>query len=107
MTEVTVEDNMKTVSLRCDCHSENAVFSRSDWKIADHRVYDYELCIEDSYCGGGYSGIKGRFKRAWYAFWEKPLSYNGVYCKDPKRMQQFLLDCLALVEEDINSNGNH
>ena len=52
-------------------------------------------------CGGGgdYMGIKGRFKRAWKAFWAKPVCYNEVYCMDGKRMRKFLEDCLNLMEE--------
>ena len=45
-------------------------------------------------------GIKGRFKRAWKAFWAKPLCYTGVYCEDKEKMKKFLTDCLELINEE-------
>lgn len=86
----------KVVCLRCDDNAETAVFIRYDW---NSKETDYEFTIEDSYCGGDYMGIKGRFKRAWRAFWAKPIHYTGVYCEDGERMKKFLKDCLALMEE--------
>lgn len=90
----------KDVYLRCDDHAECVVFSRHDWERTD---ISYEFTIEDSYCGGDYMGIKGRFKRAWKAFWAKPVYYSGVYCQDGKRMRKFLEDCLSLMNEDFDS----
>lgn len=87
----------KDVYLRCDDHAECVVFSRHDWEYND---ISYEFNIEDSYCGGDYMGIKGRFKRAWHAFWAKPVYYSGVYCQDGKRMRKFLEDCLNIMNED-------
>lgn len=89
-------DNSKEVNMRCDCCAEMVTFIRHDWEYQD---IDYELTIADSYCGGDYMGIKGRFKRAWKAFWAKPVYYSGVYCQDGKRMRKFLEDCLNLMEE--------
>lgn len=88
--------NSKEVNIRCDCYSEMASFIRHDWKDE----VDYELTIEDAYCGGDYMGIKGRFKRAWRAFWAKPIYYSGVYCQDGERMRKFLEDCLSLMDEE-------
>lgn len=90
----------KDVYLRCDDHAEMVVFSRYDWKYKNEGETDYEFTIEDSYCGGDYMGIKGRFKRAWKAFWAKPIYYSGVYCEDGKRMKKFLEDCLNLFEDN-------
>ena len=87
----------KDIYLRCDCHAEAAVFSKFEWNEGD---VDYELSIEDAYCCGDYMGIKGRFKRAWKAFWAKPLCYNSVYCQDPERMKKFLEDCLKSMDEE-------
>lgn len=87
----------KDVYLRCDDHAECVVFSRHSWRDGD---IDYEFTIEDSYCGGDFMGIKGRFKRAWKAFWAKPIYYTGVYCEDGKCMRKFLEDCLSLMDED-------
>ena len=88
---------MKSVYLRCDDHAETVVFSRYSYNDGD---IDYELNIEDAYCGGDYMGIKGRFKRAWNAFWAKPVYYSGVYCEDENRMKKFLEDCLSLMDRD-------
>jgi hypothetical protein len=87
----------KDIYLRCDDHAEMVVFSRHDWRDGD---LDYELTIEDAYCGGDYMGIKGRFKRAWRAFWAKPIYYSGVYCQDGQRMRKFLEDCLSLMDDN-------
>jgi hypothetical protein len=89
--------NSKEINLRCDCHSEMVTFFRHNWRDGD---VDYELSIADDYCGGsGYTGIKGRFKRAWKAFCAKPVYYSGVYCQDGWRMRKFLEECLSLMEE--------
>lgn len=90
----------KEVYLRCDCHAECVVFSRHNFKDDD---IDYEIAIEDSYCGNDFMGIKNRFKRAWKAFWAKPLCYTSVYCEDGERMKKFLEDCLNLMSEDNKS----
>ena len=89
-------ENIKEINMRCDCCAEMATFIRHDWKDGD---VSYELSIEDAYCGGDYMGIKGRFKRAWHAFWAKPVYYSAVYCEDGKRMRKFLEDCWRLMNE--------
>jgi hypothetical protein len=94
-------ENCKEIYFRCDDNAEAVVFSRYDWKLSET---DYSFAIEDSYCGGDYMGIKGRFKRAWNAFWAKPICYTSVYCEDHNRMKKFLEDCLALMEE---KEGKH
>lgn len=96
-------NNCKEVNMRCDCHAEMASFCRHDWQNGE---VDYELAIEDAYCGGDYIGIKGRFKRAWRAFWAKPICYAEVYCEDGKRMKKFLEDCLGLMGVKEKSNGH-
>ena len=82
----------KSIQLRCDDDAETVVF----------RKYDkdgYEISIEDSYCGGDYMGIKGRFKRAWMAFKAKPIMYTAIFCEDTKRVEKFLKDCLDMLED--------
>lgn len=91
-----LNDNSKEIYLRCDDHAECVVFSRFNFEDDD---IDYEITIEDAYCGYDYMGIKGRFRRAWKAFWAKPICYNGIYCQDGKRMRKFLEDCLGLIDE--------
>lgn len=88
--------NNKNIYLRCEDNAETVVFSRYDWTDDDT---DYEITIEDSYCGGDYMGIKGRFKRAWKAFWAQPVYYTGVFCSDKDHVEKFLRDCLDLMEE--------
>ena len=58
-----------------------------------------EVSIVEDYCGYDFMGIKGRFRRAWKAFWARPICYNGIYCQDGKRMRKFLEDCLSLMDE--------
>lgn len=88
-------ENVKTVFLKCDCNAETAVFTQYKWNCCDK--VDYELSIEDAYCCCDYMGIKGRFKRAWKAFWAKPICYNGIIIQDEERMKKFLQDCLELM----------
>lgn len=93
--------NSKEINMRCDCQAEMITFLRHDWA---HNDTSYELTIEDAYCGGDYMGIKGRFKRAWSAFWAKPIYYSAVYCEDGGRMKKFLEECLSLMDEAGEQN---
>lgn len=86
------------VFIKCDDNAETAVFTRMDWTFKNQTDTSYELCIEDSYCGGDYMGINGRFKRAWHAFWAKPICHTGVFVQDGERMKKFLQECLELME---------
>jgi hypothetical protein len=90
-----LNDNTKEIYFRCDDHAECVVFNQYKWRDD----IDYSISIEDSYRFGDYIGIKGRFKRAWKAFWAKPVYYNEVYCQNGKRMRKFLEDCLSLMKE--------
>jgi hypothetical protein len=92
----------KTVTLRCDCGAEAAVFSKYIFK----NEVDYGLSFEDSWLAGNtYKGFFGRIKRAWKAFIAKPVSYTDVYCEGKDKMREFLVDCLALIdEEDSNED---
>lgn len=87
---------VKNIFLQCDCNAETAVFTRFD----DVFGVDYELSIEDAYCRRDFMGIKGRFKRAWKAFFAKPLCYTSVYCEDKNKMRKFLEDCLSLMSAE-------
>ena len=87
----------KDFYLRCDCHEECVVFSKHTFRDDDT---DYEISIEDSYCSGDLMGVKNRFKRAWKAFWARPICYTSIYCQDGDRMRKFLEDCLKLMDED-------
>lgn len=90
----------KTITLRCDCGAEAAVFSKYIFK----NEVDYGLSFEDAWLGGNqYKGFFGRLKRAWKAFAGKPVSYTDVYCEGKDKMRSFLVECLALIDEE-NSN---
>ena len=85
------------VTLRCKDGQEAVVFTTY---IYDAREPSYEINIEDSYIGGDYRGFFGRIKRAWKAFWDKPVVYTGIYCDDKNKMRKFLYDCINLITED-------
>ena len=84
----------REVCLRCEDHAETVEFVRYDF---DDGSTNYEINIVDSYCGYDLMGIKNRFKRAWKAFWAKPVCYTGVFVEDPQRMHKFILDCDTLM----------
>lgn len=89
--------NTKTVILRCDDNAEALVFNRYDYN--GDFASDYEVNIEDSYCGGDFMGIKGRFKRAWRAFFAKPICYTGVCSENKEEIKKWFVDCLAALDE--------
>jgi hypothetical protein len=95
------------VTLRCDDGAEAAVFTKYTYStiasraaIIDPDSISYEICIEDDYVGGDYKGFFGRIKRAWRAFWDKPVVYTGIFTEDKQKMRQFLLDCLILIDKE-------
>lgn len=88
----------KQVTIRCEDGSEAVVFSKYTYNGEPDLAYD--LTIEDSYIGGDYKGFFGRIKRAWKAFWDKPVVYTGIYCEDKEKMKKFLTDCLDVLEEE-------
>ena len=87
----------KTITLRCADGQEACVFHKYTY---DKHDIAYEIAIEDSYVGGDYRGFFGRIKRAWNAFWAKPVCYTGIWCEDKESMKKFLQDCLDLMEEE-------
>lgn len=93
----TMEENI--YYLRCDDYEECLVFHKFG-KLFEGDTHLYEINIEDTYCGGDYKGIKGRFKRAWCAFWAKPISYTGIATSDTDKIKTFLTDCLKSIEEE-------
>ena len=92
----------KKVTLRCDDGAEAAVFTKYNFCNISNKTNDfsYEFCIEDDYIGGEYKGFLGRLKRAWRAFWDKPVVYTGIYCENKEKMRNFLNDCINLLIED-------
>lgn len=96
------------ITLRCEDGQEAVVFTKYTFKTLVHRTehtdsikedISYEINIQDDYVGGDYKGFFGRIKRAWRAFWDKPVVYTGIYCEDENKMRQFLYDCLELMDE--------
>ena len=97
----------KQITLRCEDGAEAAVFTKYSHKFISVHTEElvnenasYEICIEDNYVGGDYKGFFGRIKRAWRAFWDKPVVYTGIYCEDKNKMRQFLTECLQLIDEN-------
>lgn len=90
------------ITLRCDDGAEAAVFTKYHFYTNSDKAdgCSYEICIEDDYVGGDYKGFLGRIKRAWRAFWDKPVVYTGIYCEDKDKMRKFLTDCLHLIDEN-------
>lgn len=95
-----MRETVTSVCLKCDDHEEMLEFSRIEWSRDD---VDYEVSIKDSYCGGDYRGIIDHFRRAWRAFWGKPIYYTSIYVDDPARVKEFLERCVAMMcaTEDV------
>lgn len=83
------------IYLRCNCGSESAVFTKYEYEDGDT---SYDISIEDDYLGGDYKGFFGRIKRAWRAFWDKPVVYSGIFCDDKDKMRKFLCDSLKVTD---------
>ena len=103
------------ITLRCEDGAEAVVFTKYTFKTLIHRTehtdsikedIHYEICVEDDYTGGDYKGFFGRLRRAWRAFWDKPVVYTGIYCEDKNKMRKFLSDCLNLMDESTYSFNN-
>ena len=84
------------VTLRCDDGAEAAVFTKYNFRTM--YCNSNESGIEDDYVGGDYKGFFGRLKRAWRAFWDKPVVYTGIYTEDKDKMRKFLCNCLDLID---------
>lgn len=91
------------ITLRCEDGAEVVVFTKYIYNPIVANNIDYEITIEDSYIGGDYKGFFGRIKRAWRAFWDKPVIYTGIYCEDKDKMRKFLCDCLNLMEDEVSA----
>lgn len=89
----------KNLTLRCADNAEALVFTQFNYEDTTY-PNDYEVNIEDSYCGGDYMGINGRFKRAWHAFWAKPIYYSGICISNKEDLKKWLEDCLAIINEE-------
>ena len=88
------------ITLRCEDGAEALVFTKYHYKTFVHDIAHYEINVQDDYTGGDYKGFFGRIKRAWRAFWDKPVVYTGIYCEDEKKIRKFLYDCLDLMNDN-------
>lgn len=86
------------ITLRCEDGAEAVVFTKYVYKYDNSVAYD--ISVEDSYTGGDYKGFFGRIKRAWRAFWDKPVVYTGIFCEDKNKIREFLAECLHLIDEN-------
>lgn len=92
-----MESTKKNFYLCCDDNAEHVIFSK--YKFSDG-VVGFEISIADSYLQKRkYTGFFGRCRRAWRAFFEKPIVYASIYTEDPGRVYKFLKDCL--YEADV------
>ena len=98
---------IEQITLRCEDSAEAVVFTKYTFKTLVHKTehtdsikedISYEINIQDDYTGGDYKGFFGRIKRAWRAFWDKPVVYTGIYCEDKDKMKKFLVDCLKVID---------
>ena len=93
---MSIYDRTKEVFIQCEDCAERMAFMKHVW---DDNDASFEFVIEDSYCGGSGRGFLRRLRRAWYAFWAKPIYHTGVYIDDHARVKEFLDRCAALFEE--------
>ncbi len=100
--ETNLMKKKKSVYLRCECDAEVLAFNMYGYNDGE---VGFEINIEDSYCGGDFMGIKGRFKRAWKAFFARPICYTGIYVKKVEQVQKFLEECLHVAEEEATIRG--
>ena len=99
---------MRETSMRaeilCDDHAELLAFERTIWAKDDEFL---EFSIMDSYLGNRqYQGLIGRFRRAWCAFFAKPIYYAGVVVMEKERARSFLNECLAILNSDAGGLQN-
>lgn len=95
--------NVKSAYLQCDCNHETVVFTRYDYGDKDT---DFEISVQDSYCGVNSKNKQSRIKRAWRALVSKPINYAEIYVEDPEKIQKFLNECLELVSQPNRVAGS-
>ena len=99
MSTDTTKNNNNAYSieatLRCDAYSGTLVFSKNGFANTD--IHFYEISIEDSYTRNDFSGIVGRFKRAWHAFFGHPIVYSTIMTKDESKLTDFFDKCNDII----------
>lgn len=86
----------KDTYIRCDDGAETVQFTRVNFSEGGTI---YELTIMDGFTGYDNVGIKGRFRRAWKAFWSKPIYYTGIVTSDKNKIKSFLQDCIDIIDK--------
>jgi len=93
-----VRETSMRAEILCDDHAEMLAFERTIWAKDDEFL---EFSIMDSYIGNRqYQGLIGRFRRAWHAFFAKPIYYAGVVVMEKERARTFLKECIAILDSD-------
>ena len=99
-------DVYDNIGIYCEDKEEMLVFIRNDMSalVLDGKTYDFPICYEiDVMDKLTFSGYKNRFKRAFKAFFGKPIYQNGVVATDrqgAERIKKWLRECLKLIEND-------
>ena len=89
----------KEVIISCEDHAEKLLFERTIWSDGDEM---YSFAIVDSYIGhSGYVGVLGRLRRAWHAFWDKPIYYAEITVNKKERAREFLNECMEVLDDKI------
>lgn len=87
-----------STAIRCDDHIEMLVFERSILGKNDELL---EFSVMDSYIGNReFQGLFGRLRRAWHAFFAKPIYYAGVVVEEKEQARIFLQKCLDILDAD-------
>lgn len=94
---------IEEICLRCDDLVEVLTFSKITWKDGD---VSYDFSIEDAYSRPELCGILGRCRRAWKAFWAKPMYSSGIAINDISEVKKFLEDSMSLISTDTRVCNN-
>lgn len=98
-----MEKTMKAI-IECTDRAEMLVFDRTVWAKDDELL---TFSIMDRYLGKReYHGLRGRFWRAWRAFWEKPICYAEIVAGTKERTKEFLYQCLTILDHDIGGEAD-
>ena len=98
-----MEKTMKA-TIECMDRAEMLVFDRTVWGKDDEML---SFSVMDSYLGEReYRSLRGRFLRAWRAFWAKPIYYAEVLVGTKECAKEFLCQCLAILDHDMGGEAD-
>ena len=93
----------ETAFIRCDDHCETLEFARTTWRDGEEW---FCFSITDCYIGKREEhGLLGRFRRAWKAFWNKPVVWTQVIVTEKDRAESFFQECLDILHHDDVEKG--